>query len=145
MIELLLPCGFDTLEYSWVKGTIGICTLADYSVAKKHQQCSVVVHCRLALEQPGFDMETSADRWSELYACYMAATSRIFINCWYTLLILFVEGAGRVSKSAAAVAMFWLTLGVIPRSEIAETKPPYVCPGCFIHTYSNNMINRCHV
>jgi hypothetical protein len=33
---------------------------------------------------------------------------------------------------------------VIPRSEIAETKPPYVCPGCFIHTYSNNMINRFH-
>jgi hypothetical protein len=31
---------------------------------------------------------------------------------------------------------------VIPRSEVAETKPPYVCPGCFIHTYSNNMINR---
>jgi hypothetical protein len=38
MIELLLPCGFDTLEYSWVKATIGICTLADYSVAKKCQQ-----------------------------------------------------------------------------------------------------------
>jgi hypothetical protein len=35
--------------------------------------------------------------------------------------------------------------GVIPRSEIAETKPRYVCPGCFIHTYSNNMINRFHV
>jgi hypothetical protein len=34
---------------------------------------------------------------------------------------------------------------VIPRSEIAGTKPPYVCPGCFIHTYSNNMINRFHV
>jgi hypothetical protein len=34
---------------------------------------------------------------------------------------------------------------VIPRSEIAEMKPPYVCPGCFIHTYSNNMINRFHV
>jgi hypothetical protein len=29
---------------------------------------------------------------------------------------------------------------VIPHSEIAGTKPPYVCPGCFIHTYSNNMI-----
>jgi hypothetical protein len=29
MIELLLPCGFDILEYSWVKATIGICTLAD--------------------------------------------------------------------------------------------------------------------
>jgi hypothetical protein len=34
---------------------------------------------------------------------------------------------------------------VIPRSEIAGTKPPYVCPGCFIHTYSNKMINRFHV
>jgi hypothetical protein len=38
MIELLLPCGFDTLEYSWVKATFGIRTLADYSVAKKCQQ-----------------------------------------------------------------------------------------------------------
>jgi hypothetical protein len=37
IIELLLPCGFDTLEYSWVKATIGICMLADYSVAKKRQ------------------------------------------------------------------------------------------------------------
>jgi hypothetical protein len=38
MIELVLRCGFDTLEYSWVKAIIDICTLADYSVAKKHQQ-----------------------------------------------------------------------------------------------------------
>jgi hypothetical protein len=38
MIALLLPYGFDTLKYSWVKATIGICTLADYSMAKKHQQ-----------------------------------------------------------------------------------------------------------
>jgi hypothetical protein len=38
MIELLLPCGFDTLEYFLVNATIGIYTLADYSVAKKHQQ-----------------------------------------------------------------------------------------------------------
>jgi hypothetical protein len=38
MIELLFPCEFDTLEYSWVKTIIGICTLADYSVAKKCQQ-----------------------------------------------------------------------------------------------------------
>jgi hypothetical protein len=38
MIELLLPCGFDTLEYSWVKATISICMLADYFVAKKLQQ-----------------------------------------------------------------------------------------------------------
>jgi hypothetical protein len=43
MIESLLPYGFDTLEYSWVKGTIGISTLADYSVAKKLQQWIIVV------------------------------------------------------------------------------------------------------
>jgi hypothetical protein len=45
MIELLLSCGFDTLEYSWVKAKIGICTLADYSVAKKCQQ-AFWSHCR---------------------------------------------------------------------------------------------------
>jgi hypothetical protein len=38
MIELFLPCGFDTLEYTWMKAIIGICMLADYSVAKKYQQ-----------------------------------------------------------------------------------------------------------
>jgi hypothetical protein len=38
MIELLLPYGFDTLEYSWVKITIDICMLAHYSMAKKRQQ-----------------------------------------------------------------------------------------------------------
>jgi hypothetical protein len=38
MIELLLPCGFDTLEYSRVKVTIGICMPVDYSVAKKCKQ-----------------------------------------------------------------------------------------------------------
>jgi hypothetical protein len=34
---------------------------------------------------------------------------------------------------------------VIPHSEKAEIKPPYVCPGCSNLTYSNNMINRWHV
>jgi hypothetical protein len=38
MIELLLPYGFDTLEYSWVNATIGICMLANYFVVKKCQQ-----------------------------------------------------------------------------------------------------------
>jgi hypothetical protein len=45
MIELLLPCGFDTLEYSWVKDTIGICTLADYSMDKKRQQTFPNIFC----------------------------------------------------------------------------------------------------
>jgi hypothetical protein len=35
MVELLLLYGFDILKYSWVKATIGIYMLADYSVAKK--------------------------------------------------------------------------------------------------------------
>jgi hypothetical protein len=34
---------------------------------------------------------------------------------------------------------------VIPRSEKEGTKPPYVCPGCSNHTYSNNMITRFHI
>jgi hypothetical protein len=34
---------------------------------------------------------------------------------------------------------------VIPCSKIAGTKPPYMCPGCSNHTYSNNMITRFHV
>jgi hypothetical protein len=48
-------------------------------------------------------------------------------------------------KPAKRVKPTLAMLTIIPRSEIAETKPPYVCPGYFIHTYSNNMINRCHV
>jgi hypothetical protein len=51
-----------------------------------------------------------------------------------------------VTSSLALLALggFDLT-SVIPHSEIAGMKPPYVCPGCFIHTYSNNMINKFHV
>jgi hypothetical protein len=37
MIKLLLLCGFDTLKYSWVMATTGICILVDYFVAKKCQ------------------------------------------------------------------------------------------------------------
>jgi hypothetical protein len=36
-------------------------------------------------------------------------------------------------------------VSVIPRFEIVKMKPPYVYPGCFIHTYCNNTINRCHI
>jgi hypothetical protein len=42
MIELLLPYGFDTLEYSWVKAIIYVCTFVDYSAAKKRQQYRMV-------------------------------------------------------------------------------------------------------
>jgi hypothetical protein len=37
------------------------------------------------------------------------------------------------------------SLSIIPRSEKEGTKPPYVCPGCSNHTYSNNIITRFHV
>jgi hypothetical protein len=59
-----------------------------------------------------------------------------------------IEGEGRGWGSSAisgGVEGRGRRADVIPRSEIAGTKPPYVCPGCFIHTYSNNMINKFHV
>jgi hypothetical protein len=43
MIELLLPFGFDTLQYSWVKATIGICMLVDYSMSMKCQHAPSAV------------------------------------------------------------------------------------------------------
>jgi hypothetical protein len=42
MVELLLPCGFETLEYSGVKATIGICMHVDYFVAKERQHRSAI-------------------------------------------------------------------------------------------------------
>jgi hypothetical protein len=47
MIELLLPCRFDTLEYSWLKSTIGIYMFADYYAAKKCQQVYSIVSCAM--------------------------------------------------------------------------------------------------
>jgi hypothetical protein len=70
--------------------------------------CSVAVLCRLALERSKLKTETSAHHWSELSTCYLAATSRMFFNKWYTLLTPSVEGTGELSKSVAAVATFWL-------------------------------------
>jgi hypothetical protein len=40
---------------------------------------------------------------------------------------------------------FLNALSVIPHSKKEGTKPPYVCPGCSNHMYSNNMITRIHV
>jgi hypothetical protein len=36
--NILLPYGFNTLEYSWVKTTIAIYMLEEYSVANECQQ-----------------------------------------------------------------------------------------------------------
>jgi hypothetical protein len=65
MIELLLPCGFNNLEYSWVKATIGTYMLVDYSVAKKRQQAFwcrcrgsqlILSICRVNYHTPKFQL-----------------------------------------------------------------------------------------
>jgi hypothetical protein len=66
------------------------------------------------------------------------------IRAHLTLVLIFHAYAS-VDTPWVIHALSHYTPIVIPHSEIAGTKPPYVCPGCFIHTYSNNMINRFHV
>jgi hypothetical protein len=72
--------------------------------------CSVATLYWLALEWSELETETLARRWSELSVCCSAATLRMFFIYWYTLLTRSVEGVGRVSKSVAVTATFWLAL-----------------------------------
>jgi hypothetical protein len=51
----------------------------------------------------------------------------------------------RIQKSDFESNSEFRTTFVIPCSEKEGTKPPYVCPGCSNHMYSNNMITRIHV
>jgi hypothetical protein len=74
---------------------------------------SVVVLFQLALEWLGLETEASTHLWSELSSCCSVAIPWMSFNCWYNFLALSVEGAGRVSKSAAAAATFWLSLGKV--------------------------------
>jgi hypothetical protein len=65
------------------------------------------------------------------------------------------RGFGLISKRiwsqsyfASSIRLDYALVGinrVTPRSEKEGMKPPYVCPGCSNHTYSNNMITRIHV
>jgi hypothetical protein len=48
------------------------------------------------------------------------------------------------AKWSRALALL-LCKDVMPHSEKEGTKPPYVCPGCSNHTYSNKMITKFHV
>jgi hypothetical protein len=54
-----------------------------------------------------------------------------------------LSGTGAAGGRAPVSSRAWQC--VILRSEIAETKLLYMCPGCLIHTYSNNMINIYHI
>jgi hypothetical protein len=59
--------------------------------------------------------------------------------CYFPLLL---------KPAAQKEKMDWNSLTkshVVPHSRKAETKPPYMCPGCSNHRYNNNMINKCHV
>jgi hypothetical protein len=68
----------------------------------------------------------------------------VWIPCYDTISKK-LGSRNRVGSVASDLESWVTCCDVIPHSEIAETKPPYVCPGCFIHTYSNNTINRCHI
>jgi hypothetical protein len=72
MIELLLPCGFDTREYSWVKATIGIYMLADYSVTNCQSVCQNPIaqactdtHPASAVSEPRFLVPDAASQLSD--------------------------------------------------------------------------------
>jgi hypothetical protein len=70
----------------------------------------IAVFYQLALERPGVKTETSAQRWRELSTCYAEAMPRMSFCWWYTLSTPSVEGVGKVSRSAATAATFYLAL-----------------------------------
>jgi hypothetical protein len=57
-------------------------------------------------------IETSARRWRELSTCGVAAMLRMSFSSWYNLSTSSVEGESKVSRSAAAVDTFWLTMSL---------------------------------
>jgi hypothetical protein len=67
---------------------------------------------------------------------FMYMMNKVFMEYLDKFIMVFIDDILVYSRNEEVV---------IPRSEIAGTKPAYVCPGCFIHMYSNNMINRFHV
>jgi hypothetical protein len=60
-----------------------------------------------------------------------------------TILVKDVEDRATLAERKARERVSRLV--VIPHSEKEGRKPPYVCPGCSNHTYSNNMITKSHV
>jgi ribosomal protein S6 len=84
MIELQLPCGFDTLEYSWVKATIGIYMLVYYSMAKKRQQ-AFWRHCRgsqLILSFCGVNMIQLVNNISLCRIIFCSVLFVVLIEMW---------------------------------------------------------------
>jgi hypothetical protein len=61
--------------------------------------------CRLALEWPRLEIETSARRWREHSAYGTVAMPRMYFSQRYAMYPSSVDGAGKVSRSAAAAAL----------------------------------------
>jgi hypothetical protein len=75
----------------------------------------VAVFCWSALERLGIRTETPAQCHRELSACFAVVMPRMSFSVRYTLSTPSAEGVGKVSRSAAATAMFWLTLAKVGR------------------------------
>jgi hypothetical protein len=88
LIESLLPCGFDTLEYSWVKATIGICMLVDYSMAEKRQQTTQDV---LVVEQEDHrDTRGSLNAFHAQMQAFMAVRNQNTIIAFIKFIDIYV-------------------------------------------------------
>jgi hypothetical protein len=85
-------------------------------------------------------MPTIADPWESSCSCSGGRKRARFIPMW---------PMRRGATILLTLRWWWSAVvagdGVIPHSEIAGTKPAYVCPGCSNHTYSNNMTIRFNV
>jgi hypothetical protein len=55
-------------------------------------------------------IEASIQRSRELFACCMAVVPRMLLSYWNTSPTQSTEGAGNISRSAAAAVTFWLAL-----------------------------------
>jgi hypothetical protein len=71
---------------------------------------SVAAFYHPAFERPGLENETSARHWREFFACCDVVMLRMSFSWWYTLSTPSMEGAGNVSRTAAATVIFWLAL-----------------------------------
>jgi hypothetical protein len=69
-----------------------------------------VALCAPSLEQMGFETEASTLCCKGLSACCAVAVLRMLFSHRYTSHTPSMEGACNVSRSAAAMAMFWLAV-----------------------------------
>jgi hypothetical protein len=120
--------------------------------SKDAQQAQdVVLGMFLASSHPATILFDSGASHSFILSSFVAKHSLPIATMKHTMLVSSPGGEMRTKHICPAVSItirgvdFLSNAIVIPRSEKVGTKPPYVCPGCSNHTYSNNMITRFHV